>query len=232
MLGLYIDETLTFSEHCMHVLKKCYASLSKIYQLKRMLSFDSKKILIDALIMSVIRYACPVWLNKLSMSNKIKITRLIRNAGKFVMNKLKYDSISDEISNTLEWLMPNYLCMYESILLTYNITFSNCKTLKDYLDFSYLDVTSTRSNNYRIPTYKYNSNYGERTFKYQAVKLWLQLPTNITSQHISSQKHFKKIIMSHILKSQNNDTCHKSYDNFDYNSCIDRAIARACKYVP
>ncbi len=102
ILGVVIDETLSFSEHCQKTIQKCYKNLSLLYPLKRILCLENKIILVNALIFSVLSYALCIWGNNLSSSNNAKIDSMIKQAAKYVLNKLKYDHVTTFICNDLE----------------------------------------------------------------------------------------------------------------------------------
>ncbi len=112
--------------------------------------------------------------------------------------------------------------------MAYKMTFlSKNESVRNYLDFSSLAVTSTRQSNYLIPNIKVNSFWGEKSFKYKAVLQWLQLPGEITNNLISF-KIFKKKLMSHVLSIQSTlyDTTAIHENTCDY-SCIDDVV-NAC----
>ncbi len=75
-----------------------------LYPLKRILSKENKIVLVNAFVFSIISYASCIWGNNLSASNFSKIDNVIKQAAKYVLNKLKYDHISSSICNDLEWL--------------------------------------------------------------------------------------------------------------------------------
>lgn len=56
IVGVVLDEILSFSEHCQYTIQKCYRNVSLLYPLK-FICIETKIILVSALIFSVILYA-------------------------------------------------------------------------------------------------------------------------------------------------------------------------------
>lgn len=139
----------------------------------------------------------------------------------------KYDSTRDDICNNLEWLMPKYKLMYESLVLAYKITFSKTNVLQNYLDFSFSVSHATRSQSYKIPTIICNTKYGKKMFKFSAVQLWLQLPDHIV-KNLTNVKNFKTKLMSHFLQIQKDDMLIDNHSNAYELTCINDVIEYVC----
>lgn len=187
------------------VIKKCNQNFSMIYKLKNILTKEKKEVLVHALIFSVLRYACVVWSSNLNKKQVSEIDKISRRCARFVMGKLKFDSISNDICSELKWLTTEFRIMYEITLLAYKLTFSAPNAvLHNYLDFSYVEAMSTRNEQYRTPAIQTNSIWGKKPFNYKAVQLWLQLPQGIftTSSGETSLAIFRKNLMDHVLKMQ------------------------------
>nr|CAI5829371.1 unnamed protein product [Callosobruchus analis] len=60
-LGVYIDTSLTFSDHISHILKRGYSSLKSLYSSRKILSKKNKIILTEALVLSHANYANAVY---------------------------------------------------------------------------------------------------------------------------------------------------------------------------
>lgn len=229
ILGVVIDELLSFSEHCQNTIQKCYRNLSLLYPLKRILCLENKIILVNALIFSVISYAICIWGNNLSSNNCVKVDNLIKQTAKYVLNKLKYDHVTTLICNDLEWLLFKYKLMYDNICMAYKMTFlSQNEAIQNYLDFTFIESTSTRRSQYRTPNIKTTSHWGEKSFKYKSVLQWLQLPDDVL-ENMNKFTLFKKKLMSHILSLQNTyyDNSVNIKNTCDY-SCIED-VATNCQ---
>jgi hypothetical protein len=109
ILGVIIDENLTFNAQCSAVIKKCNGALWSLGPLKNILAVKQKKIVVEALVLSILYYACPIWL--IGKNNKKSADKIIRSCARFVYCKRKYDSISDNINVDLNWLNVEYMCI-------------------------------------------------------------------------------------------------------------------------
>jgi hypothetical protein len=62
ILGVIFDEKFSWAEHKKKVKTKYHLSLRSLFPLRSVLSLESKRIIIPALVLSHIDYACVVWL--------------------------------------------------------------------------------------------------------------------------------------------------------------------------
>ncbi len=225
-LGVIFDQSLNWKEHIGTVKKKCYSSISRLYRIKKVLSKENKLVMVDALVFTHIRYACTVYLNNKCKNNLYEINKIIRLAARFILNKTKYDSISEHMCKDLEFLLPENLVIYETLIFAYKCTFlMNEGYFVNYLNFDNHTIQNTRNSKYVIPNINVNSFWGRNTFMYNAVYQWLNLPNNVYDK-VESLHIFKKTIMSFLLTKQNkkftiNDD---DDDSIDYIECIDFVI--------
>lgn len=221
ILGITFDENLTFNTHCSIIHKKCYQKLSVLYPYKYMLSYDNKCILVNALILSIISYGCIIWGKTLCKANIKLIDGIIKNCAKYVFGKRKFDSVTSDVCNRLEWLFFKSKILYESLIFCYKITFSNKNALlHNYLDFSH-KISVTRGKEYKTPVCD-DTKKCEITYKFFAVKHWLQLPDYIVLNN-SNFVNFKKKLLSHILSIQSKELSNTTESTCDY-SCIDAVV--------
>ncbi len=145
ILGAVIDEQLNYSDNCNAVIKNCYRGLSLLYPPKYVLSTESKTILIDAFICSILNYSLVIWRNHISNKQTINFNNVIRHAAIYVLNKRKFDSVKYEICNKLEWFLLKYKIMYENVCFAFKLTYlSSSHNFSNYLNFSFIESLSTR----------------------------------------------------------------------------------------
>jgi hypothetical protein len=116
ILGVIFDESFCWAEHMKRVKSKCNLVLRSLYPLKSVLSIHSKRLIIPALVLSHISYACVVWL-KPNLHKETDI--LIKRCARYVFGLSKYDSVSDLICEDLKWLFSKYLVQHNVLKLAY-----------------------------------------------------------------------------------------------------------------
>jgi hypothetical protein len=216
VLGTIFDEFLDFTTQTKTVIKKCYATLSLLYPIRKLLNVESRTILANSLILSKLKYAGIVW----SINNKNiqkQVDKMIRIAARFVFCKRKYDKVSDEINFNLEWLNCKYCFKFEVLKLAYKINEGSCPDyFKNYLVLDNPKEVTTRNCNYFIPNFKAKSSWGESTFKMIGSNLWLNLDNEI--KQASSFAIFKIKLYAVLLNNQIADTANiNDIDNDDLN---------------
>jgi hypothetical protein len=213
MLGVVIDEDLNFNEQCKSVAKKCYGALWSLRPLKYVLSDKYKLIVIQALVHSLLKYGCVVWL--MGSKNTTIIDKVIRSCARFVSCKLKYDSISDEI-NEYGWLYAKNMVKFELCKMYYKIMNESCPDMfKNYFN-GVKETICTRSSKYMKPGFNCNKAVGKKAFKYRAQLIWLNLPDNIRNEVTTTNFNvFKKTTKDEFLCEQYNDRMNVIIDMID-----------------
>lgn len=231
ILGVYFDENMTWNTHLNHVTKKCYSSLSQLYPIQKTTSYENRKMLAQAYVLSHINYASSVWLSRGNKKIHNAVNKIIKTAARFVLKKRKYDSITSNICIDLEWLLCPYLFEFNLLIFMFKIMIFS----KDgdyfyrYLNLETQVSQSTRSKTYITPTYNTKSNWGNCLFKYCAVKLWYETPLKI-QKSVKSITFYKNALCAHYLTKQLNDCVIDNDDDYEcIASCIDAVIQRLTK---
>lgn len=195
------------------------------------LSTEHKKILVSSFILNIINYACVVWLGKTSSSNHNKIDKIIKSSAKYVLNLRKFDSVSFEICNELEWLYSKYLYKYNLVKFMYKIIQTpEGGYFHNYLDFTNVKVQCTRSQNYVSPNFESELCWGKLTFRFRAVDEWMKIP-DIEKDKVTSVYSLRNKMYSYFLRCQTSDlACNidECDDDICMNEIMDNVISKFC----
>jgi hypothetical protein len=179
ILGCYLDETMSWSEQLSHVNKKFYLSISPLFPLRKLVSLESRVILIRSLVLSKLYYSAVVWFNG-SKAHINAIDKLIRTCARYALDKTKYDQISLDMTSVLRWLNCKYRIQFEQLKFAHKIVNDNCPDIfKNYLDLTPVPVRSTRSGICVSNSISCNSSWGKKSFRYQASANWINLPLSL-----------------------------------------------------
>ena len=219
-LGLTIDENLSWVDHTNIIIRKCNFSIRSLYQIQHLISEPNKKLIINAYILPVIKYMCPVW-GTCSTEIIKKIDRIITKAGKFVLN-IKYSSnIKNIVSENLKWFYTKYLYQFEVLKIAFNFLALDLNSdvyFKNYINPQNFQI-SRKTRNF---TY-IRSNNIKRSFLHNATQLWINLPDELSS--IINVNTFKTELSNHLLMLQNNEFDLQIKNNHYCNlSCIDSVV--------
>jgi hypothetical protein len=224
ILGVLIDDHLSWLPQANKAMHKCRGLLWSLYPLKSSLNFDSKKIIVDCLINSVLFYCCIVWLNS---SNFKIIERVFRQASRFVCNISHFESVSLLISDKLSWLFPKYRLDYELFKLSFLSYHSTVPVYFNNYIVPTTDSLITRNRSYPDEPFLTLSSFGKLTIKYQATKLWnnfmLNNPIDNFNVNISFLR-FKSLIHEYLIQLQKSFFAPSTeHVNCDF-SCIDYVV--------
>ena len=114
-LRAWLDTNLTMSAH---INETCQAAIYHLYNIKRIsryLSYDDRKSIVQAVIMSRIDY-CNSLLVSVPSTQLSKLQRLQNGAARLVSNVAKYDHITPTLVN-LHWLSVTYRVNFKIAML-------------------------------------------------------------------------------------------------------------------
>jgi len=215
ILGLSIDDKLNWLKHLDNVTKKCNLALSPLYPLRNILSYKTKKMIVNSMVLSKLYYAACLWFDS-SSHVKHKINNILRRCARFVLGKAKYDSVSHEFNNELEWLNCKYRFKFECTKLAFLFLHNMCpNNFKDFLNLDSINSTTTRAH-----THYYNAIKTRSLREVMSVE-WLKLPVDL--RNVVSYNVFKTKLYVYLLNNQKMELP-ENEDNICNYSCIDSVI--------
>jgi hypothetical protein len=222
ILGCYIDENMSWSEQLSSVNQKVFLSLSPLFPLSKLITLESRCILVRSLVLSKLYYSAVVWFNG-SKAHLNAIDKLIRTCARYALDKRKYDSVSLEMTSTLKWLNCKYRIQFELLKFSFKIVYDICPDIfKNYLDLTPVPIRSTRSGTRVSNSITCNSTWGKRSFRYRASEVWINLPSYLKS--VSSYPLFKKLVYDYLHDLQLEDLEIPETTNVCNLSCIDSVL--------
>ena len=188
LLGVHIDECLTWSVH-IDVLSKKLSQ--KIGILRRLRNFMSNAALLRI---------CTVWS---AAKNKTFIDRLFRlqkKAGRIILNVKQTQTSTVNILHTLKWMPVHDYFMYRKLILTFKVL--NNLTPQYLNVFKLVSQISTRTTRQSISsTLLYIPNvrteYYKRYFSIPSAILWNELPESV--RNCSSLASFKSNYLQYYM---------------------------------
>jgi len=222
-LGLHIDSELNWAHHVNYITKRCNSQLWSLYPLQHMLSLPNMKLVINAYLMSKLRYMSVIW-GTCNLKTKKQVERIVRRSARFVLSLHKYDKVKLRTTDELKWLFPHYLYQYELLKIAYGIFIGQCpQYFEGYLDYKFT-TRNTRNKTYLWD--KSNTSYGLKSFRHCAIALWLNLPVDMyqAESDFTSLTVFKKQLKLLYLEKQLEESIAKDDEHICNYSCIDSVV--------
>lgn len=200
-LGIYLDPTLSWSNHIKELSKKTFAAISSLRRLQSFLPISTKTMLAQSLLLPVLDYADASFTN-LTEDLLNKLERLQNVAIRFIFGLRKFDHIS-EFRSKLKWLPIRLRRNVHILSLLYCVLFKPTSPLYLKNKFEFVGdhsihskvLRSSQNLTLRMPVHK--TKYYRGSFVVQAIILWNTLPLHIRkAQSIAS---FKKLVKDHYL---------------------------------
>ena len=186
ILGVRIDDKLTFKDHLSTVLRKVYAKVGALRRLRKLVPADISLMLYKAYILPHLEYCSPLLLGinktlnkKLESANYYALKALL-NFG----NSLDYDSILSAVNmQSLE-----HRRYYQSLVLPGN----GPDYISDLFEPRILRY-NLRNSDHNLTQPSYNNRYYHNSFTYKASHLWNQLPSYIkrSTEFSEYRKHLR-----------------------------------------
>ena len=190
-LGVYMDTNFTLADHIKGISKKAFFFINAIGRIRKYLSMDSLKRLVNALVLSHLDY-CNSLLFGLPFSELSKLQRIQNTAARLITGAKKRDHITP-VLHDLHWLPIHARLEFKILLLTYKCLNNQAPSYLSDLIKPYKPTRKLRSSTKSLLQSNFRPNtqyYGERSFSFSAPKLWNILPEhNKTSPSVDSIKY-------------------------------------------
>lgn len=200
-LGVLFDPGLSFNHHVTSLCSKLNGTLIFLNSVKKELDFQSRKLIVNALVFSHINYCLPIW-GKCNKTRREKVQRCMNFAAKVTCdgNYKRWDHVSPLLEK-LQWLnIDNRLALQEAIRIQKELGRAHSPDGNRQIYFrGEKNKRFTRNNNSLDVEYR-RTETASRAYSITGPNTWNGLPTDIKS--IKSSTSFKKKLHKHLLASQ------------------------------
>ena len=202
-LGAMLDTNMTMEKQIRSVCKSCYGQLRQISHIRKYLSTDATKSLVNSLVTSRMDY-CNVLLCGVPKTLLNKLQHLQNTAARIITKTSRYNHITP-ILKELHWLPVTKRVDFKILVHTYkSLNEISPIYLKDLLEI-HQPERNLRSKNaiqHVIPKTR-TVKFGERSFSTIAPKLWNSLPAGIRGS--KSVNVFKRSLKTHFFNQVYNN---------------------------
>ena len=176
LLGITIDNALTFHEHVSGLVRKVSNQLQVLKRHKRLIPTGAKKRLYVSFILPHLNYCSVIWLH-CGKKNVDKLEKIIERCLRFVFND--FHSTYDELLDHINQPSLQDRRIHDMLTLTYRALNGNAPVyIKNLLNVK--DVTYNLRGQHLLNVPRVNTTtYGLHSFHYFASKLWNSLPNSL-----------------------------------------------------
>ena len=178
LLGVFIDQYLTFKSHIKTVITKVGRSILLLWRIKKFLPPNARIKFYTAFIMPHLEYCCTIWGDSTEV---LLLAKLQNRAARQILDK-SFDFPSADALRSLKWLLlPTRIKQRKAVLVYKSLN----ELLPSYITgmFKYVSSISTRVtrnsllNNLYVPLYNINA-YGN-SLAVSGAKIWKEIPIDI-----------------------------------------------------
>ena len=199
ILGVIIDETLSFDSHISSVRSNITNTVRNLHRVNNLLPQKAKMLLYNAQVASRFNYADIIW-GQTSCINQEKLQRTQNFAVKSMYGRRKYDSCSDIYKNLKLLKLVEKRDVHYGVFahkaLHGKTPITITKKILDHLPNEYLRSAAKAKLN--MPIHK-TSTYTKSTI-YKSIQIWNSLPNSL--RNITNQTTFKQSLQKHKLQTQ------------------------------
>ena len=190
LLGVHIDDRLTWTTHIDHLCSAISSKISRLKQLSTYVPTEIQKKFYQGYILPLIDYGSVTW-GSISLCNLERLSKLQKRAVRIIL-QADYNTPSVDMFNELEWLSISQRIKYNKGVLTYkalhNLTPEYIsKLLKPVSETHNRALRSSANGTLAIP--RSGSSVFDRSFSYSAPRLWNSFPNAL--RNLSSLNSFK-----------------------------------------
>ncbi len=188
ILGVIIDDKLTFNEHIVYICRKAGRQLNVLRRLSYILVEDTRMIIYKSFILSHFNF-CPLVWHFCGITNSRKLEKIQERALRFVFRD--YEATYDMLLEKAK-LVTIYLLRLQKIATEVYKAINGLGPKYIQELFSEKNVEyETRKNMLKQPKFN-NITYGLNSISYKGAKLWNDLPDDL--RNAISLYEFKKLI--------------------------------------
>ena len=194
LLGVHVDDKLSFKLQIDKTLKKCNSNLYLLLRIKKFLDLDSRKLFFNAYILPHLDYCCSPWGNA-TQEMLLNILKFQKRAARIILDK-PFDAPSAELFTQLQWMTIHERILYKKLVMVFN----SLNTGPAYMTSKFHHTTypnrqlrSCTENLLNIP--KPNLEIYRKSISYSGAKHWNTLPAHIRSA--SNINQFKLLYIKH-----------------------------------
>lgn len=176
LLGMLIDDKLTFDPHVSNICKRAIGQLKTMYRLPKVLSIDCRLKMYSAFIISNFMYCNLVW-HTCSKSSTRKVEHVQERSLRYV-----YEDYNSSFTELLVKANKSSLYMARLRKLVQWVYCILHKMLPPFLHEMFVphNVPYNLRDNQKVMLYKYNTvTHGKKSLSYEGAKLYNDLPVHI-----------------------------------------------------
>ncbi len=200
-LGIYMDCNMSFDTHINELYKKAMGILLFLNRVKDKLEPDTRKMVVQALVLSVINYCLPVY-GTTNDTLLHRVQKLQNFAAKICADGARRSDHATPFITQLQWLTVNKQIIFDVAVNVFRVTnkvypewFLKLPTVNDTVH----NRNTRQRNKLHVP--HTNTYSGRRSLTVLGPRVWNSLPTHITQSH--TLPVFKKRLKT-FLNSDNN----------------------------
>ncbi|MCG8430166.1 MAG: hypothetical protein MJA29_03225, partial [Candidatus Omnitrophica bacterium] len=195
-LGVIFDKHLTMEKQVNSVARSCYFHLRNIGRLRKYLTTDATKSLVNGLVTSRLDY-CNALLDGVSGHLIQTLQRVQNNSARLITRTKKSEHITPVLVE-LHWLPVNYRIQYKILIHTFRALHSTAPPYISEMISRYRPGRVLRSANANMLIEPHcRTACGERSFRASGPRLWNELPFPLRT--IDDLDAFKRALKTHLF---------------------------------
>ena len=199
ILGIYIDEELSWNQQIQAVRKKACNSIRNLHRVNQLIPLKHRILLYNSLVASHYNYCDTVW-SGCGVLNERKLQTTQNFAARSILGRSKYTSATDALT-TLNFLPLKEKRKIHEAVYTHKALSSKLpdEAISHYTSLeSRKNLRSSKNRTLNIP--KHTTDQYQRGPLFRTVKTWNSVPTELRSDDITTTT-FKKKYQSHLTQS-------------------------------
>ena len=198
-LGVLLDANLTFKNHILQKCKIASINLRNIKSLRKHLTIDSCKTLVQGLVISHLDYSNALFADL--PSTTLKPAQLVQNhAAKVILGLRKFDSATEALKQ-LHWLPIRQRCIFKLLLLVYKSLHNQAPSYLSDLLVKRQSTRTTRSSSEDdtklIEPFTARSTFASNSFSVAGPRHWNSLPASVRQS--PSVDVFRRRLKTHLF---------------------------------
>ena len=198
ILGAYIQSNLSLDTHINKIISKLNFKLHTLRQINKFTTFNTRKIINNALIMGTLKYILPLHIN-INQQQLNKIHKLIMATARQTIGTYGFKISCAKILNKCEWMDVSHMIIVSSLKFIHNIFVTRQPTcLLNLYNMKLEQRSSNRKVTKYYPKIKSNIQLVQNSLMYKATEIYNKVPDYLLTLNITK---FNKEINQYVAKN-------------------------------
>lgn len=197
-LGVLIDNRITMESQIDSIIKKASSKINFLYRLKKKLTFETKKIVYNSIILPHFDFCSTLYIG--CKNEQMNTLQVLQNRAMRIILDCEFGTHTEFMLNALKWMSINQRYKYNTLIYVFKIKNGLApQYLANKLEYNgnFHNRNTRNRQELRLPNLK--TELARKSIFYNGIKMFNELPSEIRRQ--TELYSFKRMVKAYVLEN-------------------------------